>query len=91
MQSRREGGSGQSARADVKLGFAVRSVCRKYFGIDAEYLGYINHDPTVRRSVMARKPVVEFQRNSDASLYIERIARKLAQMRENVLTAEGRS
>ena len=76
---------------DIKLGFAVRSVCRKYFGIDAEYLGYIHHDPTVRRSVMARKPVVEFRSNSDASLYIERIAKKLAQMRENALIAEGRS
>ena len=29
---------------DIRLGFAVCSVCRKYFAIDAEYLGYVNHD-----------------------------------------------
>ncbi len=78
---------------EVKLGFAVSSVCRKYFGIEAEYLGYVNHDPTVRRSVLARRPVVEFRANADASLYLERIARKLAQLRDTAesaaLSAEG--
>jgi flagellar biosynthesis protein FlhG len=63
---------------DVKLGFAVASVCRKYFGIEAEYLGYVNHDDAARRSVMARRPVVDFQAKSDASIYIQRIANKLA-------------
>ena len=63
---------------DVKLGFAVASVCRKYFGIDAEYLGYVNHDDAARRSVAARRPVVDCQGGSDASIYLQRIARKLA-------------
>jgi flagellar biosynthesis protein FlhG len=62
---------------DVKLGFAVRSVCKKYFGIEADYLGYVNHDDAVRRSVVARKPVVLAQPESDAALYLTRIARKL--------------
>lgn len=63
---------------DVKLGFAVTSVCRKYFGIESEYLGYVNHDDAARRSVSARRPVVECQEGSDASIYLHRIARKLA-------------
>jgi flagellar biosynthesis protein FlhG len=63
---------------DIKLGFGVQSVCRKYFGIDAEYLGYVNHDPAVRDSVMARSPVVYAHPNSDAAIYLDRIARKLA-------------
>jgi hypothetical protein len=29
---------------DIRLGFSVRSVCRSTFAIDAEYLGYVNHD-----------------------------------------------
>jgi flagellar biosynthesis protein FlhG len=62
---------------DIKLGFSVRSVCRKYFGIDAEYLGYINHDESARRSVRARRPLVTAHPRSDASIYIARIARKL--------------
>jgi flagellar biosynthesis protein FlhG len=62
---------------DVKLGFSVRSVCRKFFGIEAEYLGYVNHDEAARRSVRSRRPVVEMQPRSDAAIYIERVARKL--------------
>lgn len=62
---------------DVKLGFAVRSVCQKYFGIDVDYLGYVNHDPAARRAVVARKPLLEQSGESDAALYISRIAKKL--------------
>ena len=65
--------------ATGKLGFAVTSVCRKYFGIDAEYLGYVNHDEDVRRSVRSRRPVVDLKSSADASIYIQRIARKLTQ------------
>ena len=63
---------------DIKLGFAVSSVCRKYFGIEAEYLGYVNQDEDVRHSVTNRTPLVEFRPKSDASIYLDRIARKLA-------------
>jgi len=63
---------------DVKLGFSVAGVCRRYFGIEAEYLGYVNHDEAARQSVVARKPVVDFQASSDAAIYLQRIARKLA-------------
>ena len=66
-----------TVEANVKLGFAVCSVCRKYFGIDAEYLGYVNYDEAVRRSVSARRPVVDGEADSDAAIYLQRIARKL--------------
>lgn len=62
---------------DVKLGFAVTSVCKKYFGIEAEYLGYINYDEEARRSVSLRRPVVDLASASDVSIYLQRIARKL--------------
>src|SRR5512145_1851571 len=62
---------------DVKLGFSVRSVCRKFFGIELEYLGYVNHDEAARRSVRSRRPVVDANPRSDAAIYIERVARKL--------------
>lgn len=63
---------------EIKLGFAVRSVCRKFFGIDADYLGYVNHDEAARLSVAARRPVVEMRADADAAVYLRRIARKLA-------------
>ena len=62
---------------DVKLGFAVSSVCKKYFGIDAEYLGYVNHDDEARRSVSMRRPIVDLHSDADVSIYLQRIARKL--------------
>jgi len=66
---------------DIRVGFAVRSVCRKYFGIDAEYLGYVNHDEAVHRSVLARRPLVLSEPRCDAALYLGRIAQKLASER----------
>jgi flagellar biosynthesis protein FlhG len=63
---------------DVKLGFSMRSVCRKFFGIELDYLGYVNHDEAARRSVRDRRPLVEAYPRCDAAIYIERVARKLA-------------
>jgi flagellar biosynthesis protein FlhG len=62
---------------DIRLGFSIRSVCKKYFGIEAEYVGYVNHDETARRAVRERRPLVLVDPRSDAAIYVERIARKL--------------
>jgi flagellar biosynthesis protein FlhG len=62
---------------DVKLGFAVRSVCRKFFGIDAEYLGYINRDALVHQAVLRRRLILNEHPHSDVAIYLHRIARKL--------------
>ena len=72
---------------DIKLGFAVKSVCKKYFGIEAEYLGYVNHDEAARRSVLARRPLVDSHPTCDAAVYLARIAAKLSDPRR----ASGRS
>jgi len=70
--------NGVRSAEDVRVGFAVRSVCRKYFGLDAEYLGYVNHDEAVHRSVLARRPLVLQEPDTDAAVYLARIARKLS-------------
>jgi flagellar biosynthesis protein FlhG len=69
--------NGASSAEDVKLGFAVRTVCRKFFGIDSEYIGYVNHDEMARKSVRMRRTVVDLYPRSDAAIYLSRIARKL--------------
>lgn len=66
-----------STAEDVKLGFAVRSVCRKYFGLNADYIGYINRDPVVHESVQRRRLVLDQHPHSDVVIYLHRIARKL--------------
>jgi flagellar biosynthesis protein FlhG len=72
--------NGARTAEDIRLGFAVRSVCRKYFGLEAEYLGYVNHDEAIAQAIRARRPVVESHPRSDAAIYLNRIARKLMGM-----------
>ena len=43
---------------EVKMGFSIKSVCKKYFGIDVDYAGYICFDDNVWRSVKERRPLV---------------------------------
>ncbi|MGI9590203.1 MAG: P-loop NTPase [Myxococcota bacterium] len=62
---------------DVKLGFSVRSVCKKYFGLDAEYVGYVSHDDDARKAVRSRRPLVDLAPRSDAAVYFGRVAKKL--------------
>jgi flagellar biosynthesis protein FlhG len=63
---------------EIKLGFSVRSVCRRFFGIEADYVGYVNRDPAVREAVLARRPLIDIKPKSDAAVYLQRIARRLA-------------
>lgn len=51
-------------RDDINLGHSMKSVCRKYFGIDAHYLGYIDHDNAVWQSLRKRRPVLLENPNS---------------------------
>jgi flagellar biosynthesis protein FlhG len=61
---------------DVKVGFSMQSACRKYFGFGLEYVGYVNFDDAVWRSVKASRPLVIAHPQSDGALYIRRIVKK---------------
>jgi len=62
---------------EVKMGFSITSVCKKYFGIDIDYAGYICFDDNVWRSVKDRRPLVLAYPGSDGALYVRRIVKKL--------------
>jgi flagellar biosynthesis protein FlhG len=48
-------------REDIEIGTSMKSVCRKYFGIESNYLGYIDHDNAVWQALRKRRPLmVEF-------------------------------
>jgi MinD-like ATPase involved in chromosome partitioning or flagellar assembly len=66
-------------------------VCRKYFGLEAEYLGYVNHDEAVSEAIRARQPVVVSHPQADAAVYLTRIARKLIDDRARGREAAGRA
>ncbi len=68
-----------STADEVKLGFSIASVCRRFFGIDADYVGYLNRDAAVREAVKQRRALLDVAPDGDAAVYLRRIARKLAE------------
>ena len=62
---------------EVKLGFSLRGVCRKHLGVDLDYVGYVNFDDSVWRSVKDRQLLVQAFPQSDGAMYIRRIVKKL--------------
>lgn len=75
---------------DIKLGFSVRSVCKRYFAIEADYIGYVNHTDSARRAVRSCRPLVDLEPRSDAAVYFARIARKLLAPRAETETTRSR-
>ncbi len=66
----------QSAE-EIRLGFSIRSVCKKYFGIDVDYLGYVNRESEARNSVRSRVPLVDLAPDSQGAAYLRRVALRL--------------
>ncbi|MEW6323771.1 MAG: AAA family ATPase [Nitrospirota bacterium] len=64
-------------RDDIALGFSMRSSCSKYFGIDVEYLGYIEYDDTVRLAARHKRPLMQEYPYCSAARCIERVAQNL--------------
>ena len=65
-------------QADIDIGFSMKSICKKYFGIDIQYVGYLDYDPTVWQSVKKRKPLlVEFPQSKLVSNFDKIVHRLL--------------
>ncbi len=45
-------------QADIDIGFSIKSVCKKYFGVNMEYIGYLDYDSAVWQSVRRRRPLI---------------------------------
>jgi len=65
-------------RKEAELGFAVRSVCRKYFGLELSYLGYILYDHNVYLSVQRGRPFFPDYPISDVTECIRDIASRIS-------------
>ena len=66
-------------RQDVELGHGVRSVCRKYFGIEVNFLGQISHDNAVWQSLRNRRLVAVENPYSEVVGQFLSITRQLVQ------------
>jgi flagellar biosynthesis protein FlhG len=53
---------------DIDIGHSIQSVCKKYFGIQVEFIGHLDYDQSAWQSVKKRRPVVlEFPQSNIAS------------------------
>jgi len=46
-------------QVDIDVGRAICGVCRRYFGIEVKYAGYIDYDNNVWKAVRAKKSVLQ--------------------------------
>ena len=64
-------------QTDIDIGFSIKSVSKKYFGIDMDYIGYLDYDSAVWQAVRRKRPlVIEFP-NSRLVSSIDKIAHYL--------------
>ena len=51
-------------QADIDIGHSMKIICRKYFGINIDYVGHLDYDATVWQSVKKRRPLLMEYPNS---------------------------
>ncbi len=64
-------------QADVDIGHSMKIICKKYFGIDLDYVGYLDYDATVWQSVKKRRPLLLEYPNSSLVSNFDKIVHKL--------------
>ena len=65
---------------DIDIGFSIQSVCKRYFGISIDYVGYLDYDPTVWQSVKKRQPLLMEFPNSKLVNNFDKIVHKLLEI-----------
>ena len=64
-------------QADIDIGFSMKIISKKYFGINLDYVGYLDYDATVWQSVKKRKPLLMEFPNSSLVNNFDRIIHRL--------------
>ncbi len=70
-------------QTDIDIGFSVKTVCKKYFGIEMDYVGYLDYDSAVWQSVRRKRPLILEFPNSKLVSSIERITQYLLKRHGN--------
>jgi flagellar biosynthesis protein FlhG len=65
---------------DIDIGFSIQSVCKRYFGINMDYAGYLDYDPSVWQSVKKRKPLLMEFPNSKLVNNFDKMVHKLLEL-----------
>lgn len=62
---------------DISLGNQVKSLCIKYLGFKANYLGYIEQDDTIPQTINKQQPYLQMYPKSRCATKIEKITQNL--------------
>lgn len=62
---------------DIDIGFSIQNVCKRYFGINMDYVGYLDYDASVWQSVKKRRPLLMEFPNSKLVNNFDRIVQRL--------------
>lgn len=65
------------SQSDVDIGFSIQSICKRYFGINMDYIGYLDYDATVWQSVKKRRPLLLEFPNSKLVTNFDRMVHRL--------------
>jgi flagellar biosynthesis protein FlhG len=64
-------------QTDIDIGFSIKTVTKRYFGIDMDYIGYVDYDSSAWQAVRRKKPVMTEFPTSKVVSSIERMAQYL--------------
>lgn len=64
-------------QADIDIGFSMKSICRRYFGVNMDFIGYLDYDAAVWQSVKKRRPLLMEFPNSKLVNNFDRIVTRL--------------
>lgn len=70
-------------QTDIDIGFSVKSVCKKYFGMELDYVGYLDYDSSVWQSVRRKRPLLTEFPNSKLAANLDRITKYLLKRHAN--------
>lgn len=64
-------------QTDIDIGFSMKIISRKYFGLTLDYIGYLDYDPSVWQSIKKRKPLLMEFPNSNLVNNFDKIVHRL--------------
>jgi len=64
---------------DVEIGHSIKNVAKKYFGVEMNYIGYLEYDASVWQSIKKRRPVTLEFPNSNLVVNFKKIVNGLIQ------------
>ena len=67
---------------DISLGYSIKSVCHKYFGLKGEFLGHVDHDNAVWQSLRNRKHLLVEYPHSQLYAQLMNITRAITKKNE---------